>query len=55
MNTHRLLAVANFFIYEVLRVPPTWNSSAGARYLGAGSVFFASGIFHVALDVAAGQ
>lgn len=55
MNTHRLLSVANFLLYEVLRVPTAFKGSAAEKYLGAWMVFFVSGIFHIGLDISAGK
>lgn len=55
INTHRLLVGANFLLYNVLRVPPSWKGSVPIRYTRACLVFLISGLLHVAIDVSAGE
>lgn len=55
INTHRLLVGANFLLYKVLRAPPSWKGSIPLRYTRACFVFLLSGLFHVAIDVSAGE
>ncbi|KAK7987258.1 hypothetical protein PG988_002246 [Apiospora saccharicola] len=51
INTHRLNAMSDFLLHDVLRLP---KGTKMVRYLRISLIFLLSGIMHVAIDVASG-
>lgn len=51
INTHRLITISNFVLFKVFRIPQSWPT----RSLRIWSVFLASGLFHVAIDISSGK
>ncbi|KAK8016626.1 hypothetical protein PG993_014815 [Apiospora rasikravindrae] len=51
-NTHRLNAMSNFLLHDVLRLP---RGTKLVRYLRIWLIFLISGIIHVVIDLASGK
>ncbi|VUC25903.1 unnamed protein product [Clonostachys rosea] len=51
INTHKLVTISNFLLFEVLHFPKT---AVLSRYLRVWTVFFLSALLHVAVDASSG-